>query len=250
MASSMSARFSSLSFKANVSKTPEIQRANHFPAPCARQQLCIQAADLDVKNVDGSSKGSVTLNVKTAGENSLGLIHKYLITTQTNKRRGTASTLTRAEVRGGGRKPMKQKGAGAARQGSRRTPLKPGGGVVFGPKPKDWSIDMNKKERRLAMSSALDNAASSSVVIEDLDGKFEEKKTKTLVSALEKWGVSPDANAVLCVKEITESLSCSARNIAKVKLCTLDTLTIYDVLRADKLVFDESSISKINEVYA
>eukprot|EP00240_Pyramimonas_obovata_P013391 CAMPEP_0118933144 /NCGR_PEP_ID=MMETSP1169-20130426/11417_1 /TAXON_ID=36882 /ORGANISM="Pyramimonas obovata, Strain CCMP722" /LENGTH=253 /DNA_ID=CAMNT_0006875875 /DNA_START=50 /DNA_END=811 /DNA_ORIENTATION=- len=214
------------------------------------QPVQMMAATLDVKKVDGATSGTATLDVKTAGANSAGLVHKYLVITQQNARRGTASTLTRAEVRGGGKKPFKQKGTGNARLGSRRTPLKPGGGVVFGPKPKDWSITMNKKERRLAMSSALQNAAGSMTVVEDLDGQFETKKTKEMVKALSALGVNAGDNAVLCVKEVTDAIKLSGRNIKGLKICSLDNLSIYDVLRADKLVFDNSSISKINETYS
>ena len=118
------------------------------------------SAEVSKVNFDGASAGTATLDVKVAKPDvAKGLVHKYVVMVRQNARRGTASTLTKSEVRGGGRKPFKQKGTGNARAGSSRTPLKPGGGVVFGPKPKDWSIKMNKKERRLAMATAIQSAA-------------------------------------------------------------------------------------------
>lgn len=252
MCASVSARpaAAKLSFK-NFHGANGVKAAVPMARAAQKQQaITMAAATLEVKTVDGSAKGSVDLDLKTAGENSLGLVHKYLVITEQNKRRGTASTLTRSEVNGGGKKPYKQKGTGNARVGSKRTPLKPGGGVVFGPKPKDWTITMNKKERRLAMSSALQNAADSIVVVEDLEGKFEDKKTKNMVAALSKLGVAAGEKAVLCVKELSEGVKLSGRNIAGLKICTLDSLTIYDVLNAEKLVFDEASIAKANELYS
>lgn len=140
-------------------------------------------ASLDVKKVDGTATGSEQLALKVAEETARGLVHRcvihaspgaatprhrYLVTVRQNARRGTACTKTRAEVRGGGRKPYAQKGTGNARMGSKRSPLLPGGGVTFGPRPRDWSIKMNKKEKRLAMATAIQSAADSITVVEDL----------------------------------------------------------------------------------
>lgn len=243
------AKLSSKSFNGTALRTPA--RPMAVAAKREVQTVRMGAATLDVKTVDGATSGSATLDVKTAGASAPGLVHKYIVMVQQNARRGTASTLTRSEVRGGGRKPMAQKGTGNARLGSQRTPLKPGGGVLFGPKPKDWSISMNKKERRLAMSSALENASGSMVVVaDDVAGAFEDKKTKKMVAALASWGVAAGDNAVLCLGDVTEGVKLSGRNIEGLKICTLDNLSIYDVLRADKLVFDEATIGKINETYS
>lgn len=127
---------------------------------------------------------------------------------------GTASTLTRAEVRGGGRKPYAQKGTGNARIGSRRTPLKPGGGVVFGPKPKDWTIKMNKKERRLATATALASAAGDAVVVDGLT--LPDAKTKTLVSRLAALGADPMTQHVLVIADlVSENLVRAAKNVER-----------------------------------
>lgn len=222
------------------------------PAFAARAPLqCVAAAEVAVKSADGADKGTVSMDLKTAGANSMGLVHKYLVITQQNKRRGTASTLTRSEVRGGGRKPFKQKGTGNARAGTRNTPLKPGGGVVFGPKPKDWSVDMNKKERRLAMGSALQSAASSMVVVSDLAAKFDSPKTKTMYATLAAVGVTAkEDNALMIVSEVTENMKLSGRNVPGLKVATLENVSVYDVLRADKLVVEESAVAKITEAFA
>lgn len=221
------------------------------PMSVGRNSLqCVAAAELAVKTADGAEKGSASLDLKTAGVNSMGLVHKYLVITQQNKRRGTASTLTRSEVRGGGRKPFKQKGTGNARAGSRSTPLKPGGGVVFGPKPKDWTVNMNKKERHLAMGSALQSAASSMIVVDNVSSKFTEPKTKVMYSTLAGLGVTlGDDNTLMVVTEVTENMKLSGRNVPGLKVATLENVTVYDVLRADKLVVDETALAKIQEQF-
>jgi large subunit ribosomal protein L4 len=221
------------------------------PASAGRTPMqCVAAAEIALKSADGADKGTATIDLKTAGENSLGLVHKYLVITQQNKRRGTASTLTRAEVRGGGRKPYNQKGTGNARIGSSNTPLKPGGGVVFGPKPKDWTIGMNKKERRLAMGSALQSAASSMVVVEEVASKFTEPKTKVMYSTLKDLGVTAgEDNTLLVVTDLTKNMKLSGRNVPGLKIATLDNVCVYDVLRADKLVVDEGALAKMQEEF-
>mmetsp|Transcript_11468 Transcript_11468/g.19592 ORF Transcript_11468/g.19592 Transcript_11468/m.19592 type:complete len:260 (-) Transcript_11468:117-896(-) len=243
-----SAKLSSKSFNGLSLKTSA--RPVAMAAKRATMPVRMEAATLEKVTVDGKASGSATLDVKTAGASASGLVHKYIVMHQQNARRGTASTLTRSEVRGGGKKPMAQKGTGNARLGSRRTPLKPGGGVLFGPKPKDWTISMNKKERRLAMSSALQNAAGSMVVVEDLAGTFADMKTKKMAAALVAWGVKPRAHAVLCLSTVPEDVKLAGRNIEGLKICTLDNLSIFDVLKADKLVFDQATIDKMNETYS
>jgi large subunit ribosomal protein L4 len=162
-------------------------------------------------------------------------------------RRGTASTLTRAEVRGGGKKPFAQKGTGQARRGSKRSPLIVGGGVAFGPKPRDWSIKMNKKERRLAMATALQTAAPSITVVEDLTAaQFPERKTKAVAAALSRWGVGPEEHALLITKEVVETVEVSARNLARLVHSPVSALSVYDILRADKLIVEASALEHLN----
>ena len=166
---------------------------------------------------------------------------------QTSK--GTACTLTRAEVRGGGKKPYAQKGTGNARIGSRRTPLKPGGGVVFGPKPVDWSIKMNKKERRLALATALASAAASDVVAVDALS-LPDPKTRTLVSRLASIGADTATQNVLVIADaVDDNLRLASRNVEKLTVNKVTALSARDVLKADKIVVDAKSLAYINEFF-
>lgn len=222
---------------------------------CARGQLSIRASavaapvELAVKTFEGEDKGTANLALKTGEENANGIVHKYLVITQINARQGNASTLTRSEVRGGGKKPMAQKGSGRARMGSRVTPLKPGGGILFGPKPKDWNLSMNKKERRLAMGSALQSASGSITVVEDLDGKFAARKTKVMQQALARWGVKEGEKTLLVVKDVYDELRFSGRNIKNFNMRTVNNCSIYDVLDAENIIVDESSLAAYTQMY-
>lgn len=191
------------------------------------------------------------MDIKTARpETARAVVHRGVVTELQNRRRGTASTLTRGEVRGGGRKPYKQKGSGKARRGSQRTPLRPGGGVIFGPKPKDWSIKINKKEKRLAISTALSSAAVDSVVIDSFNEKFDTPKTKNFVAALKNWGVEPsEDHALIFTTELSENVRLSSRNIGSLKILTPRTLNLYDILRADKLIFTKDGVEYLNKMY-
>ena len=134
---------------------------------------------------DGKKGGKVSLDLKVAKDSSADdLIHRAVLRQLANKRQGTASTLTRSEVRGGGRKPYKQKGTGRARQGSIRTPLRPGGGIIFGPKPRSYNLDMNRKERRLALRTALISQASTIKTVEDFGSSIDTPKTKEIIEGL------------------------------------------------------------------
>lgn len=215
------------------------------------KQRVSMAASVPVLTFEGEKAGEAVLDLKTARpETAMAVVHRGVVTQMQNRRRGTASTLTRAEVRGGGRKPMKQKGTGRARIGSRTTPLKPGGGVVFGPRPKDWSIKINRKENQLAISTALQSASVNMVVIEDLDEKFAVPKTKEFVTALAGWGVDYKADySLLFARSMSKSVELSARNISTLKLMTPRTLNVYDILRADKLLLTKSGLEYLSEQY-
>jgi large subunit ribosomal protein L4 len=163
---------------------------------------------------------------------------------------GTASTLTRAEVRGGGRKPYAQKGTGNARQGSRRTPLRPGGGIIFGPKPRDWGIKMNKKERRLALGTALQSAAGATVVVDAVS--LAAPKTAELVGALARLGadpMTPGAHVLLVVDAGSPELTLAARNIEGLTVARVGALNAYDVLRADRIVVEKAALDAIQDFY-
>ncbi|XP_058099604.1 large ribosomal subunit protein uL4c [Magnolia sinica] len=206
---------------------------------------------LPIISFDGEKVGETLLSLKSAPpETARAVVHRAILTDQQNARRGTASTLTRGEVRGGGRKPYPQKKTGRARLGSQRTPLRPGGGVVFGPKPKDWSIKINRKEKKLAISTALSSAAVNSIVVEDFQDRFEKPKTKEFVAALKRWGIDPKEKSMFFfLEEVAENVRLSGRNIGTLKMLTPRTLNLFDILNADKLVFTQSAVKYLNAMY-
>ena len=151
-------------------------------------------------------------------------------------------------MRGGGKKPYAQKGTGNARIGSRRTPLKPGGGVVFGPKPVDWTIKMNKKERRLALATALASAAGDVVAVDAL--ALPDAKTKTLVTRLAALGADTASQHVLIVADaVDDNLRLASRNVERLTVNKVTSLSARDVLKADRIVVDAASVAYINEFY-
>ena len=199
---------------------------------------------------DGKKGGKVSLDLKVAKESSASdLIHRAVLRQLANKRQGTASTLTRSEVRGGGRKPYKQKGTGRARQGSIRTPLRPGGGVIFGPKPRSYNLDMNRKERRLALRTALMSRISDLTSVEDFASNLNEPKTKEIIEGLTRLGIDKQAKVLVILDDPSITIKKSINNIPNVKLIKADQLNVFDILNANKLVIGESAIQKIQEVY-
>lgn len=204
-----------------------------------------------VRNWQGEEVGSATLELRVAKEeNAAHIVHRALRLQMVNARQGTASSKTRSEVRGGGRKPWRQKGTGRARAGSIRSPLWRGGGVIFGPKPRDYDIKMNRKERRLALRTALQSRAEDLIVVEEFASQFARPKTKELVAALERWGAGLESKVLLIVSQPEENVLLSARNIAAVKLISATGLNVYDVLAADKIVTTAAALTKIQEVYS
>ncbi|MFB2973479.1 50S ribosomal protein L4 [Aerosakkonema sp. BLCC-F183] len=203
-----------------------------------------------VRNWEGQEVGQASLELKVAKEeNAAHIVHRALIRQMTNARQGTASTKTRSEVRGGGRKPWRQKGTGRARAGSIRSPLWRGGGVIFGPKPRDFEVKMNRKEKRLALRTALMSRAEDLVVVEEFVEKLPRPKTKELVAAMQRWGVPEDAKVLLIVSEPAPIVYLSVRNIARLKMTPANQLNVYDLLWADKVVTTSSALAKIQEVY-
>jgi large subunit ribosomal protein L4 len=203
-----------------------------------------------VKNWQGEQAGEATLELKVAKEeNAAHIVHRALVMQNTNARQGTASSKTRAEVRGGGRKPWRQKGTGRARAGSIRSPLWRGGGVIFGPKPRDFNVKMNRKERRLALRTALMSRAEDTIVVEAFSDQLPRPKTKEITDALGRWGVEAGVKVLLVLLEIPENVYLSARNISNVKLIRADSLNVYDILVADKIVATSEALVKIQEVY-
>lgn len=203
-----------------------------------------------IKDWQGSEVGETALELRVAkAENAAHIVHRALRRQMANARQGTASTKTRAEVRGGGRKPWRQKGTGRARAGSNRSPLWRGGGVIFGPKPRDYSIKMNYKERRLALRTALISRSDSLIVVEDFSDKLPRPKTKELVAAIARWGVQPNDKVLLIVADKQDTIYLSARNIATVKLIQATNLNVFDLLNADWIVATVEALGKIQEVY-
>ena len=207
-------------------------------------------ANCNVIDWQGKKSGEFSIDLKTAKESSAAdLLHRAVLRQQAHSRQGTASTLTRAEVRGGGRKPYKQKGTGRARQGSIRTPLRPGGGIVFGPKPRTYSLAMNRKERRLALRTALMNRISDAKIIKDFGLKLEVPKTSEIVALLKRIGLDSENKILIILNKPSEIIKRSIRNLEKVKLISADQLNVFDLLNANSLVIGEDALSTIKEVY-
>lgn len=203
-----------------------------------------------IKNWQGDEAGTASLDLRVAKEeNAAHIVHRALVRQMNNARQGTSSTKTRSEVRGGGRKPWRQKGTGRARAGSNRSPLWRGGGVIFGPKPRDYSVKMNRKERRLALRTAFQSRTEDLIVVEEFAEQLSRPKTRELVQALTRWGVETGAKVLLIVSERNDTIYLSARNIGTLRMISASNLNIHDLLSADKIVATASAIEKVQEVY-
>lgn len=205
-------------------------------------------ANVSVYNIEGKEVGSIELNDAVFGvEINEHLVHMAVVQQLANKRQGTQSAKTRSEVRGGGRKPWKQKGTGHARQGSTRSPQWTGGGVVFAPKPRNYSFKMNKQEKLAAIQSALTSRVNASklVVLDELN--FSEIKTKQMKAVLDNLKVS---KALVVLGEKNENVALSARNLPTVRTALTNTINVYDILKYDTVVLTKDAVAKIEEVYA
>jgi len=207
-------------------------------------------ANCEIRDWQGKAAGKASLDLKVAKETSANdLVHRAVVRQLAHARQGTASTLTRAEVAGGGRKPYKQKGTGRARQGSIRTPLRPGGGVVFGPKPRSYNLAMNRKERRLALRTALMSRLDDLIVVKGFGAGMETPKTKEITAALGRFGIEADTKVLVILDNPSDVIRRSVRNLENVKLIAADQLNVFDLLNARKLVVGEEALAKIQEVY-
>ncbi|MGN0375400.1 MAG: 50S ribosomal protein L4 [Butyrivibrio sp.] len=205
-------------------------------------------AKVSVYNIEGKVVGDIELNDAVFGvEVNEHLVHMAVVSQLANKRQGTQSAKTRAEVSGGGRKPWRQKGTGHARQGSTRAPQWTGGGVVFAPKPRDYSFKMNKKEKNLALKSALSSRVAEDKIIVLDSIKFEEIKTKNMVAVLDNLKVN---KALVVLNDNDKNVVLSARNIPNVKTASTNTINVYDILKYDKLIVTKDAVATIEEVYA
>ena len=205
-------------------------------------------ANVTVYNMEGNEVGTMELNDAVFGvEVNEHLVHLAVVRQLANNRQGTQKAKTRSEVSGGGRKPWRQKGTGHARQGSTRSPQWTGGGVVFAPVPRDYSIKMNKKERRLALKSALTSRVQENklIVLEDLT--LDEAKTKAMQTVLNNLNVS---KALVVLNEENKNVVLSTRNIPDVVTAYTNTINVFDILKYNTLILTKSAVASIEEVYA
>ena len=205
-------------------------------------------ANVAVYNMEGNEVGTIELNDAVFGvEVNEHLIHLAVVRQLANKRQGTQKAKTRSEVRGGGRKPWRQKGTGHARQGSIRAPQWTGGGVVFAPTPRDYEVKMNKKERRAALKSALTSRVQDNklVVLDEL--KLDEIKTKEMQKVLTNLKVN---KALVVMPELDQNVVLSTRNIENVATATTRTINVYDVMKYSTVILTKDAVASIEEVYA
>ena len=204
---------------------------------------------IEVVDMTGNKVADTELNDAIFGiEPNKALMHAMVVNFLANQRQGTQSTLTRTEVQGGGRKPWRQKGTGHARQGSIRAPQWVHGGIALGPKPRDYSYSLNKKERRLAMKSAFSTKVidNNIIVVNEIETK--EYKTKVMVDMLKAIGA--EGKALIVTADVDAKVVKSAANIPGVKTATVNTLNVYDILNYDKFIVSSEAVKKIEEVYA
>ena len=205
-------------------------------------------ANVSVFNMEGKEVGTLELNDAVFGvEVNEHLVHMAVVAQLANKRQGTQKAKTRSEVSGGGRKPWRQKGTGHARQGSTRAPQWTGGGMVFAPVPRDYTIRLNKKEKRLALKSALTSRVQEGkfIVLDELT--LNEIKTKNFVNVMKNLNV---AKALVVLGENNENVVRSARNVADVKTALVNTINVYDILKYNTVVATKAAVASIEEVYA
>ena len=205
-------------------------------------------ANVSVYNIEGKEVGSIELNDAVFGvEVNEHLVHMAVVNQLANNRQGTQSAKTRSEVSGGGRKPWRQKGTGHARQGSTRAPQWTGGGIVFAPKPRDYSFKMNKKEKRIALLSALSSKVAESKIVVLDEFKLDEIKTKKFVEVMNNLKVE---NALVVLEGENKNVVLSGRNIPTVKVSATNEINTYDVLKYETLVVTKAAVEKLEEVYA
>ena len=205
-------------------------------------------ANVSVYNMEGKEVGTLELNDAVFGvEVNEHLVHLAVVAQLANKRQGTQKAKTRSEVSGGGRKPWRQKGTGHARQGSTRSPQWTGGGMVFAPTPRDYTIRLNKKEKRAALKSALTSRVQDNKFIVVDEFKFDEIKTKKFQNVMDNLKVS---KALVVLGDNDQNTVLSARNIAGVKTAQAGTINVYDILKYNTVVATKAAVASIEEVYA
>lgn len=204
----------------------------------------------DVLDVDGqvlTNECKLGLNVLEKSGNYL--IHKDISRHQIHRKQGTSSTRTRSEVRGGGRKPWRQKGTGRARAGSNRSPLWKGGGIIFGPKPKTTTLKLNQKERKLALQTLLYNKRDFISVLDNFENIIDTPKTRTFFNLCKKCGISLEQKVLIIVSQKTIPLKLSTRNLKNVELILSSNLNTLSLLKAEQILLTPQAISEIKEIY-
>lgn len=210
-------------------------------------QKFITYVPLNINGKQTDSKQELQLNVLEDSGNYL--LHKDLLRHFSSQNQGTVSTKTRSEVRGGGRKPWRQKGTGRARAGSNRSPLWKGGGVIFGPKPRTVFLKLNKKERRLALQTLLYNKKNSILIIENLENDIIEPKTKTFLKVCQKCSINLDQKVLVIVSNKTIPLKLATQNIKNVELILASNLNTLSLLKAKQIILTPAAINDIKEIY-
>jgi large subunit ribosomal protein L4 len=201
--------------------------------------------DIDGNQLDVNHE--IILNVSETAGNYL--LHRDLLRHYSSQRQGTVSTKTRGEVRGGGRKPWKQKGTGRARAGSNRSPLWKGGGVIFGPKPKKTFLKLNKKERQLALRTLLYNKKNNILIIENLETEIIEPKTKSFLKICQNCSINLDQKLLVIVSKKTMSLKLATQNLKNVELISASNLNTFSLLKAKQIILTPLAIKDIKEIY-
>jgi len=210
-------------------------------------QKFIKYTPLDINGKQLDSNQDLQLNVLEESGNYL--LHRDLLRHFNEQKQGTVSTKTRSEVRGGGRKPWRQKGTGRARAGSNRSPLWRGGGVTFGPKPKTVTLKLNKKERQLALQTLIYNKKNSIVIIENLENAITEPKTKNFVQVCKDCSINLDQKVVIIVSKKTTALKLATQNLKNVELILASNLNTLSLLKAKQIILTPLAINYIKEIY-
>jgi len=210
----------------------------------------IDTINYKVNSLDkgSSSDKSVSLELKVSQNNSKYILHRAVVTQDSQSRQGTACTKTRSEVRAGGKKPWKQKGTGQARSGSKNSPLWNGGGVAFGPKPRSYKKKINSKELKLAVQTALYTCNNKIVVVENFTDEIQKPNTKAVLQKLENV-VDLNTKTLLIIREPNKNISLSVRNVDKMNLLYSNTLNVKDLLMANNIIITEDALENIQKTY-
>ena len=191
----------------------------------------------------------MTINFRTSNKNMMYIIHRAYVTQQTQKHQGTHKTKTRGEVRGGGKKPWKQKGTGKARAGSTRSPLWRGGGTIFGPVNRNYHIKINKKEKQLALKGILNNKVENIKIVDSFANDFTKPSTKLMLEKLKEWQIYQRERILIIVKGKNQNLYLSIRNLPNIDILSANNLNIHSVLSYKKIIISNDAIATIQEVY-